>query len=102
MPLMVALHPARVLYNLARRRWRGPREQGKSHIMIIAVLGGTGPEGLGVSTRLAAAGDDVVIGSRSAERAQQAAATLGARFPAAHVRGDANCAAAASAELVVV
>ena len=38
---------------------------------VIAVLGGTGPPGRGLARRLAAAGLPVVIGSRSAERAEK-------------------------------
>ncbi|MFC6342723.1 NAD(P)-binding domain-containing protein, partial [Nocardioides hankookensis] len=36
----------------------------------VAVLGGTGPQGRGLARRFAAAGVPVVIGSRSAERAE--------------------------------
>jgi NADPH-dependent F420 reductase len=39
----------------------------------IAVIGGTGDEGFGLALRLAKGGEDVVIGSRSAERGQGAA-----------------------------
>ena len=42
--------------------------------MTIGILGGTGPQGRGLARRLAAAGHQVVIGSRSAERAQEVAA----------------------------
>ena len=42
----------------------------------IAVLGGTGPQGRGLARRFAAAGLEVVIGSRSAERAESTAAEL--------------------------
>src|SRR5438046_9698769 len=41
--------------------------------MSIAVIGGTGDEGFGLTLRLAKAGEDVVIGSRAAERGQAAA-----------------------------
>ena len=34
-----------------------------------AILGGTGPEGMGLALRLALCGDEIVIGSRRAERA---------------------------------
>ena len=40
----------------------------------VGILGGTGPQGRGLARRLAAAGHQVILGSRSAERAQQAAA----------------------------
>jgi 8-hydroxy-5-deazaflavin:NADPH oxidoreductase len=47
--------------------------------MRVAILGGTGKFGRALATRLAAAGDDVVIGSRDAERARETAARLGVR-----------------------
>ena len=37
----------------------------------IAVVGGTGPQGKGLAYRFARHGHDVVIGSRSAERASE-------------------------------
>ena len=43
----------------------------------IAVIGGTGQLGKGIARRLAKAGHDVTIGSRSAEKAQAAATELG-------------------------
>ncbi|HEU5038004.1 MAG TPA: NADPH-dependent F420 reductase [Nocardioides sp.] len=63
----------------------------------VAVLGGTGPQGRGLARRFAAAGVPVVIGSRSAERAEAAAAEL----PGA-VRGADNAGAAAAGDVVVV
>ncbi len=42
----------------------------------IAVLGGTGSEGWGLALRWAVAGYPVIIGSRSAERAREAAAAI--------------------------
>lgn len=41
--------------------------------MTIAIIGGTGDEGFGLALRLVRAGEEVVIGSRSAERGQSAA-----------------------------
>jgi len=52
--------------------------------MRIAVVGGTGDFGLALATRLAEAGDDVVIGSRDAERAREKAAEAGAAGGAAN------------------
>jgi 8-hydroxy-5-deazaflavin:NADPH oxidoreductase len=46
--------------------------------MRVAVVGGTGDFGLALAQRLAAAGDDVVIGSRDADRAQAKGAEVGA------------------------
>lgn len=63
--------------------------------MRIAVIGGTGPFGKAVATRLRQAGVDVVIGSRDAGRAAEAAAELG-------VEGATNADAAARADLVVL
>lgn len=69
----------------------------------IAVLGGTGKEGGGLALRWAHAGHMVIIGSRTAERAEEGAAemraTLGA---AARLRGLANLDAAAAADIVVL
>ena len=53
--------------------------------LVLAVLGGTGEQGRGLARRFALAGHTVVLGSRSAERAQEAAEGL----PGA-VRGAAN------------
>lgn len=47
--------------------------------MKVAIVGGTGDFGLALAKRLVVAGDDVVIGSRDAERAEKAAAQVGAR-----------------------
>lgn len=49
----------------------------------IAVIGGTGAEGGGLALRLAAAGRTVVIGSRDAGKAAEAAEALRARLAAA-------------------
>jgi 8-hydroxy-5-deazaflavin:NADPH oxidoreductase len=64
----------------------------------IAILGGTGSFGRALATRLVALGDDeVVIGSRDAERAAAAAAELGAA-----VTGAANVDAVRGVDLVVL
>ncbi|MDN5856117.1 MAG: NADPH-dependent F420 reductase [Actinomycetia bacterium] len=63
----------------------------------IGIIGGTGPQGRGLALRWAAAGRDVVIGSRSAERAEAGAAELGHG-----VRGAANTDCAAEADIVVI
>jgi NADPH-dependent F420 reductase len=69
----------------------------------IAILGGTGPEGLGLANRFAQAGEHIVIGSRDAARAQEAASQLRARLgAAANVEGADNAAAAAQSEIVVL
>lgn len=43
---------------------------------MIAIVGGTGPEGSGLALRWARAGESVIIGSRDAERAKAAAAKI--------------------------
>ncbi len=63
--------------------------------MRVAVVGGTGGFGLARATRLADAGYDVVVGSRDAERAAAAAATVG-------VEGATNADACRGADLVVL
>lgn len=68
----------------------------------IAVLGGTGKEGSGLALRWAAAGYDVIIGSREAEKAQRAAADLNRTLGKEVVRGMANREAAAQADIVVM
>ncbi|MEY9876157.1 NADPH-dependent F420 reductase [Streptacidiphilus sp. MAP12-33] len=65
--------------------------------LVVGVLGGTGPQGRGLAYRLAKAGQQVVIGSRSAERAAAAAAELGLG-----VEGADNAATAARADIVIV
>jgi len=67
----------------------------------VSVLGGTGPQGRGLARRFAAAGLPVVIGSRSAERAAEAAATL-AEAVGGTVTGADNAGAAAAGDIVVV
>ena len=68
----------------------------------IAVVGGTGPQGKGLAYRWARHGHRVVLGSRSADRAVEAAAEIGSRLPEAVVSGATNADAAAGAEVVVL
>jgi 8-hydroxy-5-deazaflavin:NADPH oxidoreductase len=60
----------------------------------IPIVGGTGALGFGLALRLAAAGREVVIGSRDAGRAQEAAARILARVSNAKVAGAENAVAA--------
>jgi hypothetical protein len=72
----------------------------------IAILGGTGPEGLGLGLRFAMSGEAVVIGSRQAQRALEAAERAAAQLRAAGysptVSGAENQAAVRGADLVVI
>lgn len=63
----------------------------------IAIVGGTGKLGAAIARRLAKAGHAVLIGSRSAESAQQCAMTLGFGLT-----GLANVDAAREADLIIV
>jgi NADPH-dependent F420 reductase len=66
----------------------------------IGILGGTGDQGRGLGVRLAAAGHKVIVGSRSVERAQEAAAQL-ASLTSGDVVGADNSGAAAAADVVI-
>jgi NADPH-dependent F420 reductase len=65
--------------------------------LVVGVLGGTGEQGRGLALRLATAGQRVVIGSRSADRAQAAAAEIGHG-----VTGSDNAGCAAASDVLVV
>jgi len=71
--------------------------------MDVAIIGGTGAEGFGLTLRLAKAGHHITIGSRDAGRAaakaEEARGILGAD---AQVSGAENPAAAAAAPVVIV
>lgn len=68
----------------------------------IAILGGTGEQGPGLALRWAMAGEEVIIGSRSQERAEKVAAELNAELGQARIRGLENPQAAEMAEIVVL
>jgi NADPH-dependent F420 reductase len=68
----------------------------------IGILGGTGPEGSGLAYRWARAGEEVVIGSRDAQRAEEMAAQLRARVGGSAKITGAENAAAAQCDVVVL
>lgn len=68
----------------------------------IAILGGTGDQGLGLALRFARAGRPVVIGSRKAERAVAAADEVRSAVPGANVAGFENAEASGRAEVVIL
>jgi NADPH-dependent F420 reductase len=71
-------------------------------LVRIAVLGGTGKEGSGLAYRWARAGYDVVIGSRSAEKAARVAAELNEALGGGAIRGMVNADAAREADINVL
>jgi NADPH-dependent F420 reductase len=66
----------------------------------VPIIGGTGALGYGLALRWARAGIDVVIGSRDAARAEEAAGRVSTAVPKAKVEGLENGDAAARGELV--
>ncbi len=70
---------------------------------VVAVVGGTGPEGSGLALRWAQAGETVLIGSRHADRARTTAENIRSRAGAnARISGDENAAVCGSADIVVL
>ncbi len=70
--------------------------------MRIGLIGGTGPQGKGLAYRFALAGHELLLGSRSVERAEASAAEIVARGSGLAVRGVANDEAAREGELIVL
>ncbi|HTX92423.1 MAG TPA: NADPH-dependent F420 reductase [Anaerolineales bacterium] len=74
-----------------------------SSLGTIAVLGGTGKEGKGLAYRWAKAGYQIIIGSRTLEKAQAAAQELNSLLAGkASIAGATNLEAARAANLVVL
>ncbi|MFY9562111.1 MAG: NADPH-dependent F420 reductase [Terriglobales bacterium] len=69
----------------------------------IAVIGGTGPAGMGLALRWARVAEKIIIGSRDVARAGQAAEKIRQRVgPQAQVSGLENSAACAASDLLVL
>ena len=68
----------------------------------IAVIGGTGKEGSGLALRWAAAGLDVIIGSRQREKGERVAAELNAQLGREALRGTDNLGATQAGDVVVL
>jgi 8-hydroxy-5-deazaflavin:NADPH oxidoreductase len=69
----------------------------------IAILGGTGPAGMGLALRWARAGETIIIGSRDATRAQEAADKIKKRVgEQSRVTGMENSAACAASDFLVL
>jgi len=71
------------------------------HGRTVSILGGTGPQGRGLARCFAAAGSSVVIGSRSAQRAEETAIAI-ATTTGGLVPGASNEHAARAGDTVVV
>ena len=73
--------------------------------MKIAVIGGTGDQGLGLAMRYAKAGEDVVIGSRNLEKAENAVAEIENLLGIANIKnleGMSNPDAAVVADILIL
>lgn len=70
--------------------------------MKIAILGGTGNEGFGLGFRWAAAGHEIIIGSRKRDKGERAADDMRERLPQSSISGTDNLTASQQAELVVL
>lgn len=68
----------------------------------IGILGGTGPEGSGLAYRWARAGEEVVIGSRDAQRAADTAAKIRERIGGAKLSGAENAKVVENCQVVVL
>jgi NADPH-dependent F420 reductase len=68
----------------------------------LAIIGGTGKEGNALAYRFAQAGVHVLIGSRDAAKAHNAANELNARIGATNVAGYSNRDAAAKANIILL
>ena len=70
---------------------------------MIAIIGGTGPEGSGLALRWARSGESVVIGSRDGERAKTSAAQIAEKAGAlGSVEGMENSVAVKMCDVVVI
>jgi NADPH-dependent F420 reductase len=68
----------------------------------LAIIGGTGALGSGLARRWVAAGYSVVIGSRTADKAEAAARAVASAAPGAAVRGLVNAVAAEAGNVVML
>lgn len=68
----------------------------------LAIVGGTGTLGSGLAKRWAAAGYEIIIGSRTADKAVAAAGALAGSSGAPPPRGASNAEAAKAGELVIL
>jgi 8-hydroxy-5-deazaflavin:NADPH oxidoreductase len=78
-------------------------ENVRSPVRPIAIIGGTGPAGMGLALRWVRAGETVIIGSREEARAQQTADSIRRRVgDPAKISGLENSAACAAADILML
>src|SRR5581483_458767 len=95
-------HPGTAQHDLHATHLSGAVVAGRERRMI-AIVGGTGPEGSGLALRWARAGESVIIGSRDAERAHATAAQIAEKAGAlASVEGADNVTAVKMCDVVVL
>ena len=73
--------------------------------MIVSVIGGTGPQGLGIALRLAIEGVDVIVGSRKEEKALTVVAEAKekyADYDLSNMKGLANEDAAKEGDILIL
>ena len=72
--------------------------------MIIAIIGGTGPQGQGLALRFAKAGLEVFVGSRDPERAESTVSEVNSRLPigSSNIVGMSNIDAIRAADEMVI
>ena len=72
--------------------------------MRIGVLGGTGPQGRGIAARLAALGEEILLGSREAEKAERVVGELKEQWGdrVAGIEGMANGDAAKQGDFIIL
>ena len=76
---------------------------GARPVRPIAVIGGTGPAGMGLALRWARAGENIIIGSRDERRALEAAFAIQQKAGAhANVTGMENSRACAAADILML
>jgi len=77
--------------------------EARTLIRPIAIIGGTGPAGMGLALRWARAGETIIIGSRDEQRAQVAAAAIQLKAGSqANVAGMENGLACAAADILML
>ena len=69
---------------------------------VLGLIGGTGPEGLGLALRFSIAGEKVFLGSRDIKRAEAAAQSVSLLNPSGLVIGGRNLDVAREADIVFV